>query len=750
MSMHRILQRQLTKLGLSDAGPPNAAQWQTFLQRIDNLLSDGDNERYNLQRSLSISSDEMQSLYQRQRESYEARLEGIVSVLPDVLLLLDEDGKYIEVLAGDENDLLLPADELKGRYVRDVVQEEVAEQVMEVIHDTLEVDHLLLHVYQVTAGEETRRFEGRVVPSKVIVDGKRTVVWLARNVTAEHDADRRSRLLNMVLEAATEGIVIVRNDKRVLYANPAIAEITGYSTGELIMEGQGFLRHELDEAVCEMICAEASAANHLQREILLHRKNGETRLIWLNLDTLRNEQQEIEYYVGVMTDVTAIKRSREELEHVATHDAVTGLANRLYFEDRLNQAVAHAKRAQQSSALYFLDLDRFKSINDSLGHPIGDEVLREVAARLRQICRTEDTVARFGGDEFGIIVEQLESEADAIGIAEKLLECFSTPVMVNNKELTVSGSIGVTRFPDDGDDAQQLLKQADAAMYAAKDAGRNCFRWYAAHMVQEAERGLDIEIGLRRALENGELFLEYQPQYLLPACTELAGFEALLRWRHPQHGIVSPLDFIPVAERTGQIEAIGLWVFETVCKTSVAWRKAGAPFKRLSFNLSQRQLVDPELPMKFVQVLDDSGADPADLEVEITESAIIRQQDLAHRNLSALVNKGLALAIDDFGTGHSSLINLKRFPLSRLKVDRTFVRDVGKDPNDESIIRATISLARSFGMEVTAEGVENELQHQFLAELGCNDVQGFLFGKPMPVDDALALMMPADPREQAG
>jgi diguanylate cyclase (GGDEF)-like protein/PAS domain S-box-containing protein len=527
----------------------------------------------------------------------------------------------------------------------------------------------------------------------------------------------------------------------VLYANPSVEEITGYSESELINEGEGFLRHEADLATCDDICRQARAGDHFKQELVIHSKHGVTSEILLSMDTLRDEQGEIEYFVGILTDISVQKAAREQVEHMATHDVLTGLPNRMLFEKRLNQVVSKAIRNQTSGALFFLDLDRFKSINDTLGHSFGDRMMVEVDSRLQTVCHRADLVARFGGDEFVILMEQVESREHAEQIAERILSLFDQKIEQDNYQIKIATSVGIALFPNHGLDTEELIKQADVAMYEAKRAGRNQYKFFARQYLESAIAGLTMEQEMLNALECEEFFLEYQPQYTL--CDEsLCGFEALIRWQHPLHGRVSPGEFISVAESCGLIDQIGLWVFHQVCEKVVSWTQQQLPFGRLAFNLSQRQLMDSNLATVFIDIMQQTGAiEYAEkIEFEITESLIIKQIDIALNTIEQLKATGMKLAIDDFGTGHSSLVNLKRYPLDRLKIDRGFVIDIGKDQNDEAIIKASITLAQGFGLQVIAEGVENELQKDFLLEVGCDEVQGFLFNKPLPIEQTETLL----------
>ncbi len=735
--MYRPLKKLLKQASLSPGHAPDDAQWRDFLQRVDDRLH---RLKKRLKRERRRAEERLGS-FQRLEQVLQSRLEAILYAFPDLLILFDEDGVNLEILAGDRSMLLQPARKMLGRRIDEIFDRDLSRFFMEVIEKALKTGQMQVIEYELEVAGRQRQFEGRMLPAGYQVDGKDTLLYLARDITARKEAEAQRRLLDNVLNSANEGIVIVDPERRILYANEAVARFTGYSVEELMSGGQGFLRHEKDLALCDEICAIAHAGNHFSREILLHhRKQGATPIL-LSLNTVRNDQGEIEYFVGILADVSEIKKTQLQLEHSATHDVLTGLPNRLLLEERLGHLIPHAVRRNRCGAILFLDLDRFKTINDSLGHSVGDELLQLTAARLLGVCRGEDTVARFGGDEFVILMEECDGGDGALALAEKILKIFRKPFRVQSYELNVTPSIGITLFPQQGRQAEQLLKQADAAMYAAKAAGRNGYRLFAREYLESAIAGLTLENELRHAIEHNEFELYYQPQYSL-ASGEISGFEALIRWNHPSRGLVLPGAFIAIAESSGLIDEIGLWVFQEVCRRVVDWSEKGLSFGRISFNLSQRQLMESNLADMFLTVLDGTGAVRVAerIECEITESLIIKQLDVALETIHRLKETGMTLAIDDFGTGHSSLINLKRFPLDRLKIDREFVRDIGRDKNDEGIINATLALAQGFELEVIAEGVENELQKAFLKEIGCHEIQGFLMSKPMPVAEAEALL----------
>ncbi|MEW5790515.1 MAG: putative bifunctional diguanylate cyclase/phosphodiesterase [Pseudomonadota bacterium] len=438
--------------------------------------------------------------------------------------------------------------------------------------------------------------------------------------------------------------------------------------------------------------------------------------------------------LSIARDITERKRAEEIIWHQAYHDALTGLPNRVLFKDRLEQALAYAHRHQQMLSVIFLDLDRFKNINDTLGHSVGDQLLQAVAYRLTKCVREEDTVARMGGDEFTLILPEVTHVEDAAKIAQKLIDALKPPFYIDGYELYTSTSIGIAFYPTDGEEPETLLKNADTAMYRAKDQGRNNFQLYAAEMNSLSFERLALGNMLRKALDQEELLVHYQPQVDLDS-GEIFGMEALVRWQHPELGLISPLQFISLAEETGLIGALGEWVLRTACAQNKAWQIAGMPPLRVAVNLSARQFKHTPLIDTVAHVLEDTGLAPQYLELELTESIVAENVEATITTLRDLKAMGVQLSIDDFGTGYSSLSYLKRFPLDMLKIDQSFVHHITTDADDAAIVTAVITLAHSLKLKVIAEGVQTEEQLAFLRAQRCDKVQGNLFSKPLTAEE---------------
>lgn len=560
---------------------------------------------------------------------------------------------------------------------------------------------------------------------------------LGRAERSEAAAAARARLLTEVFENSGEAIVVTDAANRIIDINAAFTRLTGYARDEVLGQNPSILsagRLSADDyhAMWESIQREGC----WQGEIWDRRKDGSCYPKLLTIATLRDAQGAITHYIGSFTDISERKAAEDRINHLAHHDALTGLPNRLGLSDRLDQALAAARRDRQRLAVMFIDMDRFKAINDSLGHPVGDQLLVEVARRIKHCVRESDVVARFGGDEFVVVATGIADAAvtTASTLAEKIQRLLAQPYPISDHALHSTPSIGIGIFPDDGADADTLMKNADTAMYHAKARGRNNFQFFTAAMNAQAAERQQLESSLHQALRNGEFLLHFQPQ-VEALSGKVTGFEALARWNHPQQGLVPPLKFIPVAEETGLIEPLGDWVLDAACAQLRAFRQQGWPGLTMAVNLSAHQLRQVDLVPRVAAVLASHELDGAALELEVTESAAMDDPEASIRILSALRAMGVRVAIDDFGTGYSSLAYLKRLPIDCLKLDRSFVMDIETDANDAAICKATIALAHSLGLLVVGEGVETQAQYQFLKELGCDTLQGYYFSKPLPAEE---------------
>jgi diguanylate cyclase (GGDEF)-like protein/PAS domain S-box-containing protein len=551
----------------------------------------------------------------------------------------------------------------------------------------------------------------------------------------------RELMFRLVFENAAIGMSLANTDQKLMRCNRAFATMLGYTDAELRGRKVSDVLHPDDRAERLRLYQSLAAdeIDHFQADLRYLRKDG--GLMWgrLTASRVRQEGDTPQFTIGMIEDITERKRAEAHIEYLATHDALTGLPNHNLMRDRLTQAMVHVRRAERQLAILYLDLDRFKVINDGFGHPVGDAVIRAVAERLKAVVRDGDTVARQSGDEFLVLLNDLRRSADVYVVAQKTLDAFAKPLALQGREVHVAASIGISVYPQDGQTADALIENADAAMYRAKKLGGNTYQFFTREMSDETKRRVDLETQLRLAIARDQLHIAYQPKVEI-AGGRIIGCEALLRWTHPELGAVSPSQFIPIAEESGQIVAIGDWVLRTASSQNKAWLDAGLPPIVVSVNISARQFQQQDVAAWVLGALRDTGLAPEHLELELTESLIAQDVEQAIDAINQLKSAGVKLSIDDFGTGYSNLGNLKRFRVDTLKIDQSFVRDILTDADDASIALAVISLAHSLRMRVLAEGVETAEQYEFLRLNGCDEIQGYYFSKPVPAGELAAML----------
>ena len=553
----------------------------------------------------------------------------------------------------------------------------------------------------------------------------------ARRLKEEQD---RLRMAEAVFESTLEGVLVTDREGVIVHVNRAFMNITGYHQGEVLGQRPNkFKSGRHGPEFYQNIYAALANKGEWSGEIWNRRKSGEIYPQWQTICTVFDDHDRLSHYVAVFSDISAIKHSEQELAYLAHHDPLTELPNRLLFNDRTAQALALAKANKRGCALLLLDLDHFQSINDSLGHTTGDQLLKAVAERLKGIVGSGITLARLGGDEFAVLAEQCALAEESATLAQTIIDGLREPFVLENNQLFVSASIGISLFPIDAPDAEQLLRNADSALFKAKSSGRAGYALYSEELTAHAQQRVETTSELRRALEQQELRVYYQPVHDIHS-QRMIGVEALVRWQHPQRGLVPPGEFIPVAERTGLISEIDTWVMRQACMQMVQWQAQGQVLDFVAVNVSSRLFGRPDLFQQVAQVLQQTGLDPAFLEIEVTESAVMDDPDAALEQMHRLRELGLRLAIDDFGTGYSSLLRLKRLPVQKLKVDRGFVAGLPADEDDAAITRVIIALARSMGMLVQAEGIEQADQVQWLLEQHCDMGQGYWFDRPVPAE----------------
>lgn len=563
---------------------------------------------------------------------------------------------------------------------------------------------------------------------------------LNTEVAIRQESEYQRRLFEEVFNNAMEGITITDTNGLIINANPAFTTITGYEVDEVIGKNPNILKSDQhSKEFYNSMWADIREKGHWVGEIWNRRKNGESYPELLSISAIRDTYGAVTHYVAVFHDITEMKSKEEQLKYQAHHDALTGLPNRVLLTDRISMAISRASRLETKLALFYLDLDNFKTINDSLGHAVGDIILQQTTTRISEIFRNQDTLARLGGDEFVILVEDVSDEYHLINQAERLLKTFSTPFLVNEHELHITTSLGITMFPDDGGNPGTLIKNADMAMYQAKEEGRNGYHMFRQEMHERVERRLTIENALRQAISKDEFVVFYQPKVDIKS-GHIYGLEALVRWLRPETGIISPAEFIPLAEETGLIIDIGKFVFEESCVTRNMLKEKTAKDLIISINVSGRQLKQPELLKDIKDIVESSGCQPQMMELEITESMLMENVDNTVDTLNEIAKLGFSLSIDDFGTGYSSLAYLKKFPINTLKIDRSFVMDITENQDDARIVQTIVDMSKNLGLEVVAEGVETKEQIKMLKEFGCTKIQGFLYAKPMPLDELIPFL----------
>ncbi|MBI2276144.1 MAG: EAL domain-containing protein [Dechloromonas sp.] len=644
------------------------------------------------------------------------------------------DGRFIEANANYERDFGWTRDDLIGRTSKEIgLWPDFAERETWVA--ALRRDGRLVDYETVWMNRNGEHRNVSIASELIELDGQSCILAYITDITARKRAEADLRIAATAFESQ-EGMMVTDAQCNILRVNQAFIESTGYPAAEVVGQTPRLLksgRHAADfyRLMWESIVQTGS----WQGEIWDRRKNGEIYPKWLTISAVKDEAGVVTHYVGTHFDITERKKAEERIQALAFNDQLTGLANRFSLNERLTQALALAGRSGKQVALLMIDLDNFKTINDTLGHQIGDRLLMEVAHRLAAAVRQTDLVARLGGDEFIVVLSEIDSPADAAHVADKILTVLATPYLLDRNELRTNASIGICLFPDDAGESQDLIKKADVAMYHAKSRGRGNYQFFKDEIQQAAVRRLGIESDLRKAIVRQQFVLHYQPQLDLRS-GRLVGVEALIRWLHPERGLVAPMEFIPVAEETGLILPIGDWVLEEACRQLAAWQTHGIEHIKMSVNLTASQFLNPDLPARIRALLGQYGVAAGHMNLEVTESMSMAAPEQTIASMTELTECGLLLSIDDFGTGYSSLAYLKLFPVSTLKIDRSFVKDIETDSNDADICDVTVLLAHKLGLDVVAEGVETEAQLKYLCSIGCEKVQGYLISKPLPADEA--------------
>lgn len=664
---------------------------------------------------------------------HEAELRAILDNLQDTYYRTDASGRLLRLSPSIQQLLGYHPDELIGTLAADLYVGGHATR--NAFMNALAASGGRLHGYEYSLRHKDGREVWLSTNANYLrdADGKPVgVEGTSRDISASRRQHSQLQLAATVFSESRDAILITDGERRVISVNRAYTDLTGYAAEEVIGTEAALIDpgHHAPGFLDELL-NELAHTDHWNGEAWNRRRNGAIFPQWLSISTVRDDDHRILHYVAMLSDLTDRKAAEERAEFLARHDLLTRLPNRFLLRDRAEQAFAHAVRAETRVALLLLDLDHFKHINDSLGHPAGDALLQTFADRLRSTTRDTDTVSRQGGDEFLVLLTDIRDSDDIAPIVEKIMHTLARPCALAGQEMSLSCSVGLAVYPEDGTDFDTLIRNADAAMYNAKEAGRNTFRFYSQQMNEDAVHRLDIQNRLRRALERNEFVLHYQPLIDL-GNNAIVGAEALIRWNCPELGMQPPGVFVPVAEDSGLIVEIGEWVLGEACRQARAWQDAGHRDLVLAVNLSPLQFARGNLVETVRLALADSGANPALIELEITENVLVKDTEQVLATVRQLHAMGLRLAIDDFGTGYSSLAYLRRFAVEKLKIDQSFVRDLPTDPDAGAIVRAVIQMAKSLKIAVLAEGVETaDIAHD-LRLLGCDYAQGYYFGRPMP------------------
>jgi len=708
------------------------------------------------------------------RKRAEERLRLVVDAAPNAMLLVNRHGGMVLVNSQAEKLFGYSRQELLGRPIETLIPPRFR------AHHAQHRGHFFARpdTRAMGAGRELfgLRKDGTEVPIEIGLNPLRTaegdfVLASVIDITERLHAEKLLRLAQAdtlrqsILDCLPFSIIATNTDGTILAANPASERLLGYARQELVgqpavvMHDPAELERRADELSqqvgtdippnFQVIVASGSRDYADEREWTYLRKDGSRLPVNVAITAMRDDGGRVNGFLKVAYDITQRKHAEAYIRHMAHHDALTGLPNRALLLDRLGMAIRHAQRHELQVAVLMMDLDHFKRVNDLLGHPIGDQLLLTISQRLRRCVREVDTVARLGGDEFVLLLTEVRRREDLLPVIDQVMQSVSAPMLIEGHELLVTPSIGACLYPADGGDATSLLKYADTAMYQAKAAGRSNFQWFSQAMLQQTKDKLALGSALRRAIESRELCVHYQPEVSL-SDGRVTGMEALLRWQCQLQGEVSPERFIPVAEESGQILQIGEWVLRTACEEGVAIQRRLGRRIMLAVNVSPRQFQQKAWPDIVRNVLRQSGLEPSCLEIEITESTLMQKPEESAEILRDLRRLGVTVVIDDFGTGYSSLSYLTRFPIDKIKIDRSFVRDLATDAADAAIINAIISMAHSLDIRVVAEGVENDEQLRYLQDRGCDQVQGFHYSRAVPAGDFPGLLAGIESRGGLG
>lgn len=707
--------------------PANEQEVITICESFLDQATKGDNQQAVLEQALQNRTQELDE----QRE----QLKVLTDALPVVIAEIDERGRYRYVNKTFTLWYQKDIEHIIGHEIWDVIGDQYQE-IKDHLDKALSGQPVHYDSWRQFSDGTQRYVSVDYIPRKPFDCG---FFALMTDVTDQRLTKQRMRQLAVAMENSLEGVMIVDEQQTITDINKEFINITGFTEDEVIGKNPWHLITKDMETHRLTISDALEEQGNWRGELIGVRKDGSEFHALVTISQIEPQDDIPSSSVVVFSDISSTKKTEEQLYFLAHHDPLTQLPNRWLLNMRLEQAIKNAYRHHQHLAVMFIDLDNFKNVNDSLGHDVGDQLLTEISTRLIKTIRDQDTVARLGGDEFVVLIDGLDHSEDAAVVADKLLLVLKEPMIAANMRLSLSASIGISLYPQDGDTPDALLKTADSAMYDAKIQGKNAYHFYTTDLTASAFERMKLESDLRHAIELRQFVLFFQPQYDMTD-QRLTGIEALVRWPHPEKGLIPPDKFIPIAEECGLILPIGEWVLEQACRQYVEWENSGYELPVLSVNISGQQLQRTNMAETITETLQATGMKPECLEIEVTESFIMRRTSESIRCLTEIRALGVSLAIDDFGTGYSSLNQLKQLPVNRLKIDRSFIKDIPDDNNDKAIVRAIIALAESMSLSVVAEGVETDEQRLFLLSEGCNLGQGYLFNKALVGEDFIHLL----------
>ena len=678
--------------------------------------------------SVGIDITERKKTEQILKETEEQQ-RALLNAMPDRMFLFDQNGTYLHYHIGDENDLYVPPEKFLGKTMLEVLPEKQGKDSLAAYKKVLSTGEMQTLEFQLPINNIDRYFEERLV-----LCGKNKVMSLIRDITEAKRVENELRQAATVFENTDEGIMIISAKKKIVAVNHAFTKISGYTSEEVIghdPEMQSSSEHS-KQFYADLWTA-LKRFGYWRGEFWYKRKNGDIYPVWKNISTVYDAEGKVTRYVSTFTDISNIKESENRFNYLTHYDVLTGLSNRLMLISELDPILEQAKNQSEKVALLYMGLDHFKIINETLGRNNGDRLLQEVTRRLKDCLRNDDLIARVGGDEFVIILPQINRPEDAQRIAESVLEKIAQPIQIESQQVNTSTSIGISLFPDDADESESLVRAADTAMYHAKERDRGSLAFYSSELSAKAFAHFEVEHGLRDAINNNQLVLYYQPQLDLQTM-EIVAVEALVRWQHPEQGMLGPDVFIPVAEKAGLMQTLGEWILRTACNEIRSCNTVAKKI-RLAVNISACQMISRQGITTVWQLAEGLVKQEGmpELDLEITESALLT----AEHNLDGLDRlkaAGITLSIDDFGTGYSSLTRIKELPIDALKIDRSFVKGIPNDDNDIALVSATIAMAHRLGLKVIAEGVETREQLEFLRQEQCDEIQGYIISEPLPLE----------------